>query len=64
MKDDLPGIQMKVKEKMETIKKEKFELGSGLPSDEMGKLMLLINITNKFCEDLKKALNGTNFSIR
>ena len=64
MKKDLPGIQMKVKSKMDIIKNEILKLGSGLPSDDMGKLMFLINFNTKFEQDLKKALNGTNFSIR
>ena len=48
MKKDLPGIQMKVKSKMDIIKNEILKLGSGLPSDDMGKLMFLINFNTKF----------------
>ena len=63
MKKDLPDIQMQVLQKIETMKNEMVKLGSDLPNDDMGKLMFLIHFTNKFSEDLKKALTGTNFSI-
>ena len=58
IRENLPRIVKAINERVKTAEEELQGLGQPMPTDEAGKMSLLWNMINEFCDMFRKVLQG------
>ena len=58
IRENLPRIVKAINERVKTAEEELAELGQPMPTDDAGKMSLLWNMINEYCDIFRKVLQG------